>query len=225
MSSDSFIKLDVFANVGGTLYKCEQTGQKTYTFDKCSSDWKGIEFVDKEWSGRSRTYCYTMNPYNITIPVTDTVNKFLKTDESFSLYVIPTGKLYFTSAKNTIKGIGITAFRPLSNKRSTPSTTISRNTNKHSSVLNAISASVIPLTYSLTSTMTSSQYDMQSTTICADGISCQRGKYAYGLGYMDGGPVISFKKGIAGQCVGSNHLQLEKLYKMYTWHEQTNSLI
>lgn len=225
MSSDSFIKLDVFANVGGTLYKCEQTDQKTYTFDKCSTDWKGIEFVDKEWSGRSRTYCYTMNPHNITIPVTDTVNKFLKTDESFSLYVIPTGKLYFTSANNTIKGIGITAFRPLSTKRTTPSTTISRNTSKHSSVLNAISASVIPLTYSLTSTMTSSQYDMQSTTICADGISCQRGKYAYGLGYMDGGPVISFKKGIAGQCAGSNHMQLEKIYKMYKWHEQTNNLV
>ena len=214
MKDTSFIQLDVFAMVGGTVYKVDVDEVKQYPLPKTDINWYGAEHFDNEeynFGVMDRSYCLSIRPDNITISVEYGNNDFLKTSEDIVLYVIPTGKIEFYSEENTIKHIGLTTLRPDNGVDS--DTNISKYLNSISGNISGIKAYV----YSYKNIPTET---MKSTTICPDGVSIHSGDMVFGIGCDNTNePVLLINKD-GGSTLES--IPIKGLAEMYKWYKESH---
>jgi hypothetical protein len=183
LHTDSYMEFDVLAEIDGNIYRLVQEDKTTYKFDYTGSAWCGYEHKDGDYKTRVRSYVFGFNPYDIEILFSDTKNKSVYdlSESAMTIYVVPTGRIYFTSNKKTINYTACTLPRPSSSSKGTASTTISLNSG--SNPKNFYTRSTPSKSAVLNTTLTLTTDGVSSFTVCGDGFSVLSGSKAFGLGY------------------------------------------
>jgi hypothetical protein len=234
MKSSSFVQLDVFALVGGTFYKCKTSssldgimpdiasGKIRFGFTDTDSAWYGVEHQKGEYNVIRRSYSYSILPDTISLNTVD--NTFLTTSDEIILYVIPSYHIEFESSTNTMKSLGISAFRPSVKDYSVSSFDGCRRTSiSTNKFIQKLSQNIIPIDYTFYTTVSTPYSGMKSLTICPDGISIHNDNEVIGIGFVDEGgysiPVLRFKSDNYGNF---ESIPIKGLAEMYKWYKQTH---
>ena len=181
LHSDSYMQFDVLAEINGDLYRLVQEDKTTYKFDYTGA-WCGYEHSGS-YKTIVRSYVFKFNPYDINVVLSSSKNKAVYdlSDDAMTIYVVPTGRVYFTSSKKTINYITCTLPRPSSTAKSTASTTIAIDGNSNPS--NFYTRTTPSKSAVLRTTITLTTSGVSSFTICGDGFSVLSGSKAFGFGY------------------------------------------
>lgn len=182
LHTDSYMEFDVIAEIDGDLYRLVQDDKKTYYFDYTGA-WCGYEHTDGNYKTIVRSYVFGFNPYDINITLGSTNNKAVYdlSDSPMTIYVVPTGRVYFTSNKKTINYISCTLPRPSSTAKGSATSTIAINGS--SNPKNFYTRTTPSKSATLMTTITLTTNGVSSFTICGDGFSVLSGSKAFGFGY------------------------------------------